>query len=171
MPAMKALATVSVMLVAVTLLAFTSAAQAPPPPAGPDKSDTPQLEMLIKKVDEENAKIDALSQQLMKLELQVSAIRPGVMIGEPTPAPAAPTASGAISDPVKPSVSPSGNSHVIAKGETLTSIAKMYKVGVEDLQKFNHIENDRKLQVGQTIMIPTGATAPSPTPSAPAPTP
>ncbi|MEJ7703234.1 MAG: LysM domain-containing protein [Geodermatophilaceae bacterium] len=41
------------------------------------------------------------------------------------------------------------------KGETLTSIAKAHKVGVEDLQKFNHIENDRALQIGQTIMIPT----------------
>jgi LysM repeat protein len=39
----------------------------------------------------------------------------------------------------------------------------MYKVGVDELQKFNHIEDGRKLQAGQTIIIPT---SPSPAPSA-----
>jgi len=34
---------------------------------------------------------------------------------------------------------------------------------VEELQKFNHIEDGRKLQAGQTIVIPT---SPSPGPSA-----
>ena len=29
----------------------------------------------------------------------------------------------------------------------------MHKVGIEELQKFNHIENDRKLQIGQTLII------------------
>jgi LysM repeat protein len=56
-----------------------------------------------------------------------------------------------------------GNTHTVARGETLTSIAKMYKVGVDELQKFNHIEDGRKLQAGQTIVIPT---SPSPAPSA-----
>jgi LysM repeat protein len=40
---------------------------------------------------------------------------------------------------------------------------------VEDLQKFNHIEDGRKLQAGQTIMIPTPSVSPgvsaSPSPS------
>jgi LysM repeat protein len=40
----------------------------------------------------------------------------------------------------------------------------MYKVGVEELQKFNQIEDGRKLQAGQTIMIPP---SPTPTPSPP----
>ena len=53
---------------------------------------------------------------------------------------------------------------MVAKGETLTSIAKTHKVGVTELQKFNHIENDRALQIGQTIMIPT-PTGSSPAPS------
>jgi LysM repeat protein len=45
----------------------------------------------------------------------------------------------------------------------------MHKVTVEELQKFNHIENDRKLQIGQTIMIPPAAnsTPASPSPAAP----
>jgi LysM repeat protein len=58
----------------------------------------------------------------------------------------------------------------VARGETLTSIAKQNKVGVEELQKFNHIEDGRKLQAGQTIMIPAPSTSPaasaSPSPTA-----
>jgi LysM repeat protein len=41
----------------------------------------------------------------------------------------------------------------------------MHGVTVSELQKFNHIENDRKLQIGQTIMIPgspTPASSPAP---------
>jgi LysM repeat protein len=120
-------------------------------PSG-DKSEA-LLDALTKKIDLQNAKIDALSQQILKLEQHVSAIRPGVMIGE-TPAPV--TAEAPKPPPQ------TGNSHVVAKGETLTSIAKMHKVSVEELQRFNHIENDRKLQIGQTIMIPTPTTASSP---------
>src|SRR6266849_4375343 len=46
--------------------------------------DAAQLEALAKKIDEQNAKIDTLSQQILKLEQQVSHIRPGVMVGEST---------------------------------------------------------------------------------------
>lgn len=123
-----------------------------------------KLEAVLKKLDEQNAKIDTLSQQILKLEQQVANIRPGVMIGEPTPSATAAPASAAPAQ----AAAPGGNSHVVAKGETLTSIAKTYKVGVQELQKFNHIENDRALQIGQTIMIPTpGGASPSPSPASP----
>ena len=120
------------------------------------------LEALSKKIDEQNAKIDTLSQQILKLEQQISKnTRPGVMIGE-TPSPSPASSPSSVTEAPKPTTQQSGNSHVVAKGETLTSIAKMHKVTVEELQKFNHIENDRKLQIGQTIMIPS---APSSSPS------
>src|SRR6476469_435152 len=126
-----------------------------------DKS-AKMLEDLSKKIDEQNAKIDTLSQQILKLEQQIAKTRPGVMIGE-TPAPT-PAANASAESPKPSPTVQSGNSHVVAKGETLTSIAKMHKVTVEELQKFNHIENDRKLQIGQTIMIPTPASSPSASP-------
>jgi LysM repeat protein len=117
-------------------------------------SDAEQLQALAKKIDEQNAKIDTLSQQILKLEQQVANIRPGVMVGETTPAPTATTETAAHVA--------NGNTHTVARGETLTSIAKMHGVTVSELQKVNHIENDRKLQIGQTIVIPAAAT---PTPS------
>ena len=48
-----------------------------------------------------------------------------------------------------------GTRHLVAKGETLTSIAKQYNIPLAELQKANKIENDRKLQIGQTLKIPT----------------
>jgi LysM repeat protein len=117
-----------------------------------------QLSALTKKIEEQNTKIDTLSQQILKLEQQLTTARPGVIIGEATPTPAPPSA--VTSESTHPAT---GNTHTVARGETLTSIAKMHNVTVSDLQKFNHIENDRKLQIGQTIMIPT---APTPAASA-----
>jgi LysM repeat protein len=123
-----------------------------------EKSNSAQLEALAKKIDEQNAKIDTLSQQILRLQEQLS--KPGVMIGEATPAPTA------GNPPAVSAVPPSGNTHIVARGETLTSIAKQYKVGVEELQKFNHIADDRKLQAGQTIVIPTpGSVAPAISPA------
>ena len=145
----------------VTLLFLVGSVTAQPPPS--DKSEK-MLEALSKKIDEQNAKIDTLSQQILKLEQQISKnTRPGVMIGE-TPSPSPAPNSVAATEAPKPTQQ-SGNSHVVAKGETLTSIAKMHKVTVEELQKFNHIENDRKLQIGQTIMIPPSASSPTASPN------
>ena len=136
----------------------STVAQSPSPADTDDK-----LEAISKKIDEQNRKIDLLSQEILKLEMQLSNVRPGVMIGEGapnySPSPTAtdtPHAAG-------------GTTHMVARGETLTSIAKMYNVSVIELQKFNHIENDRKLQIGQTLNIPGpagGAASPSPSPSA-----
>ncbi len=141
-------------------LLSTAAAQTPSPE--PSKSvDVPQLEALAKKIDEQNAKIDALSQEILKLEQQIAHIRPGVMVGENTPSPATPIApTESVSRPIN------GNTHTVARGETLTSIAKMYKVTIDELQKANNIEDGRKLQAGQTIVIPSPpASAPSASPA------
>jgi LysM repeat protein len=126
-------------------------------------NQTAQLQELTKKIDEQNAKIDTLSQQILKLQLQLSNQRPGVMIGEGAPSTSTSTSTTPISTPAPgdPSAKVSdGNGHVVARGETLTSIAKMHNVSVSDLQKFNHIDNPLKLQAGQTLLIP-----PSPIPS------
>jgi LysM repeat protein len=126
-------------------------------------TQTAQLQELTKKIDEQNAKIDMLSQQILKLQLQLSNQRPGVMIGEGAPSTSTSTATTSTSAPAasEPSAKAgNGNTHIVARGETLTSIAKMHNVSVSELQKFNHIDNPLKLQAGQTLLIP-----PSPIPS------
>ena len=133
---------------------WTVSAESPTPSEG-KSAESAQLEALAKKIDEQNVKIDALSQEILKLEQQLSHVRPGVMIGESTPAPA--LAATAAVPASAPHSTVAGNTHTVARGETLTSIAKMYKVTVDDLQNANHIEDGRKLQAGQTIIIPTAS--------------
>jgi LysM repeat protein len=144
----------AVFLASAWFVVATAFAQTPSPESA-KPADAGQIEALAKKIDEQNAKIDALSQEILKLEQQVSHIRPGVMIGESTPAPPMPGVTVTSPHPA------AGNTHVVARGETLTSIAKMYKVTVDELQQANHIEDGRKLQAGQTITIP-GASSPAP---------
>jgi LysM repeat protein len=136
-------------------------AQTPQPSSAPGEMLT-----LERKIDELNAKIDALSQHILKVEQQVS--RPGMLIGETSPSPV-PNAATPATESAHPSPA-NGTTHVVARGETLTSIAKQYKVGVEELQKFNHIEDGRKLQAGQTVMIPPPSASPAASAS-PSPTP
>lgn len=146
---------------AISSFALWNVSAETPGSHGTKSADSGQLEALAKKIDEQNVKIDALSQEILKLEQQLSHSRPGVMVGEASPAPAAAAAPAASQS----HSSVAGNAHTVARGETLTSIAKMYKVTVDELQKANNIEDGRKLQAGQTIVIPTSQPAASASPS------
>jgi LysM repeat protein len=136
----------------------TSLLMAESPAPNPDE----KLEAISRKLEEQSRKIDLLSQEILKLEQQLANSRPGVMIGEGAPN-YSPTATPAAADSAHPG---NGTSHLVARGETLTSIAKMYNVSVIELQKFNHIENDRKLQIGQTLAIPGQGASSSASPTA-----
>src|SRR5207237_5367886 len=96
----------------------------------PENSPSPQIETLTKKIDEINTKIDALSQQVLKIEQQTS--HPGVMIGEATPS--GPPAAGGAGSAVAPSNS---NTHVVAKGEEMNASTTQNKNNSEDLQNIN----------------------------------
>src|SRR5437016_6384265 len=146
-------------LCATLILPFCAASAQTPAPEAAKSAEAAQIETLAKKIDEQNTKIDALSQEILKLEQEISHIRPGVMIGEATPS--SPNLAAPIASPSHPA---GANTHIVARGETLTAIAKMYKVSVDELQKANHIEDGRKLQAGQTITIPMSDT-PTPTPA------
>jgi LysM repeat protein len=137
-------------------------AQTMAPTPNQNVSEAAQLQELTKKIDEQNAKIDMLSQEILKLQIELTNHRPGVMIGEGAPASSATSATTSTSSatPEPSAKAGNGNSHIVARGETLTSIAKMYNVSITELQKYNHIDNPLKLQAGQTLLIP-----PSPIPS------
>ncbi len=125
-------------------------------PAPATNSEAAELLNLTKKIDAQNLKIDLLSQQILRLQQAIE--HPKAMGLDHT----IPTAT-AVSSPIPAD----GNTHVVARGETLTSIARMHKVTIDELQKLNHIENDRKLQIGQTLVIPATANAAgSPSPAA-----
>ena len=153
---MKLLAICAATMLSQLCLVSSSTAQTPAPPT-PKYSEATQLEILAKKIDEQNAKIDTLSQQILKLQQEIAEKRPGVIVGEREAA-TTPVASAEATA----HAAGGGTEHTVARGETLTSIAKMYHVTIDELQRANHIENPLKLQAGQTITIPTPTTA-SPT--------
>ncbi len=141
-------------------LILSAHAQSPSPAAGAS-SETSDLLSLSKKIDEQNTKIDLLSQQILRLQQEIEHPK-ATALGSPLPTASEASAAAAATG---------GSTHVVARGETLIAIAKMHKVAVDELQKLNHIENERKLQIGQTLVIPGPheAVTPSPSPSPAAP--
>jgi LysM repeat protein len=81
-------------------------------------------------------------------------------------------APAAAPDPAP--ANPGEPTHIVKKGENLISIAHHYGTTVSELLKLNKISDERKLQIGQTLILPPPAnTAPpaaaptSPPPKAP----
>ena len=137
----------------LALFAAFSLAQTPTP-----GGESSELLNLARKIDQQNIKIDLLSQQILRLQQEIEH----------------PKNSGTENVPratqVTSPIPNNGNTPVVAKGETLTSIARQHKVTIEELQKLNHIADDRKLQIGQTLILPGApgaATSPSPSATAP----
>lgn len=162
---MKSLVTGALAAIVVMVIASSNSfGQTMAPTPKQSVSQAAQIQELTKKIDEQNAKIDMLSQEILKLQQEITNRRPGVMIGEGAPTGSTSTSTTTATSSGTPESSSAkignDNSHIVARGETLTSIAKMYSVSVTELQKYNHIDNPLKLQAGQTLLIP-----PSPIPS------
>jgi LysM repeat protein len=51
-------------------------------------------------------------------------------------------------------VSDSGKTYLVAKGDNPVTIAKKFKVSYDDLLTLNHIDDPRKLKIGQKLLIP-----------------
>lgn len=70
------------------------------------------------------------------------------------PSPAVPPETSA--EPATPSpekAEPSGGKYIVAKGDTLYSIAKKHGVNYRDLAKWNKIKDPRRLHVGQQLRL------------------
>jgi LysM repeat protein len=51
-------------------------------------------------------------------------------------------------------ISSSGKTYVVKRGDSPVAIAKKLKVSYNDLMAVNHIEDARKLQIGQKLVVP-----------------
>ena len=137
-----------------------------------DSSLTQEVHELRRDVQMQAKKIEALSEQILRLtQLAETAKAAPAPTAQPPPAattqmvktspvaaaPAPPAPEIPKAEAVPPPVK-----HTVEKGETLTSIAKHYNIPLTDLQKLNKITNDRKLQIGQTLSVP-GVKAAEPT--------
>jgi LysM repeat protein len=160
------------------LLCFASctllAAAADSNPPAPD-----QFQVLRDMLDQQSKQIDVLAQEVARLNLLLTSKAEGTeALPAITPAPtvdataAATTAVAEVDQPAAevsptPNPTPSGPVHIVTKGETLTAIARHYKVTVIELMKVNKIVDARKLQIGQILALPPNAKisqSPAPTP-------
>jgi LysM repeat protein len=58
--------------------------------------------------------------------------------------------------------SSSGKTYVVKKGDNPVGIAKKLKVPYNDLMALNHIDDPRKLQIGQKLLVPEAAKGKAP---------
>ena len=59
--------------------------------------------------------------------------------------------------------SSSGKTYVVKKGDNPVGIAKKLKVSYNDLMALNHIDDPRKLKIGQKLLVPKPTTNPKTT--------
>jgi LysM repeat protein len=129
-----------------------------------------ELRELRQVVQQQSRHIELLAEQVARLTRLIDvraadspvASPPATPVEAPKP-PAEPVPEAPKAElVVKAEPGPAGVKHVVAKGETLTSIAKQYNIPVTDLKNANKIENERKLQIGQTLTVPTVKTPVTP---------
>ena len=112
-----------------------------------------------RRLDEKIIRIDPALESYVKGR---QAAREGTPAPKATPKPVAKpfvTAKPAMkpamkSAPAKPAVASKGT-HVVASGETLGGIAAKHHMSVAALKGANHIQDERKLRVGQVLTIPS----------------
>lgn len=134
-----------------------------------DSQTVEEVRVLRGLVEKQSKQIEALTEQIAKLRivLEKSGDVP-LAVSAPAPAAipvaaAAPAAAPAEFSTEAPKAEPpDGKRHVVIKGETLTSIAKHYSITITDLKKANKEVDERKLQIGQTLTIPSPKTAEAP---------
>lgn len=154
------------LLAAAALLAGALPALAQENPAAP-ADDTASLRASI---EQQTRRIDLLTEQVERLAKMLE--QRGDAAPDVSNAPRA-TAVGPGDMPPGTGPEPSrpGTTHVVKKGENLTSIAKQYGVAIDALAAANHIEDARKLQIGQVLTVPEPAPEKSPEQTAPTETP
>jgi LysM repeat protein len=170
---MDAKRTFIALMISLAPLSFLVAQEKAPKGASSVQSELEAIKLELKAQQD---KIEQLSQEIAKLseaikesevnkeratsEKPPSSTPPPRAVGV-SPSPTPPATAG-VENP-SPSEPSGARSHVVAKGETLTQIAKQYGVTVEEIQQANKIQDAKKLQIGQTIKIP-GSASPSPSP-------
>ena len=82
-------------------------------------------------------------------------VRPAIPLAKEDRSPVQSKASSAASAP------PDSREYVVVKGDNPVSIAKKLKVSQGDLLALNHIDDPRKLRIGQKLVVPAAKKAKS----------
>lgn len=129
---------------------------------------TQRAELQSKQIETLNADLNRLTTALLSHSAPAnpaeSASRPAVQTPSAATEPAAVKAEPAPASAPETGVAPDGSPiHVVKRGENLITIARQHSTTVSELLKINKIEDERKLQIGQTLLLPK-PTAPQTTP-------
>ena len=136
------------------------------------------LEQQGKLVEEQSKRIETLSGEVSHLIAALKTREPERSAGFTVPEPPTPSAPAAIAPtptvetgspaaiPAAQAVTEAGAEanpgHLVKRGENLTSIARQHGTTVAELLRLNKIEDERKLQIGQTLIVPKpGTSAPA----------
>ncbi len=162
------------------MVAVETAAPAPESAGNADLAG--ELRLIRQLLETQSKQLEALTQEVSGLrgekESQVPDVPRAVAAGAlasplansvpPAPSPDADTVPANASMPPAPSPAPpTGPTYTVKAGETLTSIAKQFNTTIAKLMDLNRITDGRKLQIGQTLVLP----APEPQPPTPQETP
>ncbi len=120
-----------------------------------------QVRRIAQRDPKVRAAYEAADRKLAERIVEIDPSLKGYTPGKPAPAPKATP---------KPAPAPKvrGAKHKVAQGETLESIAAQYRVGVPTLKQANPGVHERRLQVGQVLIVPKKNTAPTSSKAKPA---
>ena len=114
-----------------------------------------ELRDLRQAVQQQSKQIELLAEQVARLTRALDSQKNPEAAASTEPPKSAPEFA---TDVPKAEAVNAGPRHVVVKGETLTSIAKQYNIPINELKTANKIENERKLQIGQVLILPTPKT-------------
>lgn len=121
-----------------------------------EESVKDELVVLRQLIEKQSSQIEQLSVEVARLRQQLSG-----SAAAPAPAPSAapiPAAVPVATNEFAPNAAPVAieplNVHIVVKGESLDSIAKLHKTTIAELQRLNKITDPKKLQIGQSLLLP-----------------
>ncbi len=122
-----------------------------------------ELRAMRKSIEQQNEQLKALKAEVARLAAIVGSPAGSSPAAAKPPAPASTEEFGDVPK-AEAVVRPT---HIVVKGDTLTSIAKHYNITLQELQAANKDVKERSLQIGQSIFIPEKPDAKGAAPESP----
>lgn len=123
--------------------------------------DSKDLTTIRQLLEQQNKQIQALTEKVDHLSKVIESTHPAAEQPVPKAEPVEPAEAAASATSPAPTAEPGQPTHVVKRGENLTTIAHRHGTTVGELLKLNKIGDERKLQIGQTILLPMPSASPS----------
>jgi len=123
-------------------------------PSG-DQATVGDIKLIRQILEQQSRQIESLTQQVEALVRLLQERQAGVPSLDMAPPIAADMPPARSQDPVPVlPATPARRTHVVIKGESFSSIADKYGISITELMKLNPMQDPRKMQIGQTLILP-----------------